>query len=311
MHSEYAVEPAAIGADWQTFRYLIEKFGFDKGRLISRMPRRWEKKVIAAAKEAGLSDVRMSSLIERLRDTRRLRVADFGRGYDPEASWIENALREHAKRPFRAIIAAAADKACKESLVPDECDDEHVLIATPISCDVPRTADALSDALLPLAYAAKEIDIVDPYFDLRQLGQDFIGPLNALLGKLAGLGSAGKMVRIHWHTHGTRPTDRDLANAAPGLTKGIIPPGFTVQLFEWEEIAGGEDFHDRYVLGDCGGIMVGAGLSAAGSQENATFSLLADAHAVALRKRFVVGGTTYRQIGRTVELRDDGLARLI
>ena len=71
MHSEYAVEPAAIGADWETFRYLIDKFGFDKGRLISRMPKRWEKKVIAAAKDAGLPDVRMKSLVERLRQTKK------------------------------------------------------------------------------------------------------------------------------------------------------------------------------------------------------------------------------------------------
>jgi len=49
---EYAVEPQAIGSSWQTFLYLIEKFGFDRGRLISRLPGKWEKKVIQAAKEA-------------------------------------------------------------------------------------------------------------------------------------------------------------------------------------------------------------------------------------------------------------------
>jgi hypothetical protein len=35
---EYAVEPRAIGSNWETFRYVIEKFGFDKGRLISDFP---------------------------------------------------------------------------------------------------------------------------------------------------------------------------------------------------------------------------------------------------------------------------------
>ena len=33
---EYAVEPRAIGSNWKDFKYLIEKFGFDRGRLISR-----------------------------------------------------------------------------------------------------------------------------------------------------------------------------------------------------------------------------------------------------------------------------------
>lgn len=311
MHSEYAVEPAAIGADWETFRYLIEKFGFDKGRLISRMPRRWEKKVIAVAKEAGISELQMKSLVERLKNTERQRVVDFGRVYDPEAGWMENALAEHAKRPFRAIIGAVAENSCSDSVAATLCDEDHDLIATPISCDVPRTADALADALLPLAYAANEIDIVDPYFELRTLGQDFVGPLSALLAKLSALGSAGKTVRIHWHTHGSRPRDQDLATAAPGLTRGIIPPGFTLHLIEWEEIAGGEDFHDRYVLADCGGIMVGAGLSVAGPQEHATFTLLADSHAGTLRQRFAASGVTFRQVGRTIELRDDGSAHLL
>ena len=44
MLSEYAVNPAAIGADWSTFKDLIDRFGADKGRLVSRLPKRWEKK---------------------------------------------------------------------------------------------------------------------------------------------------------------------------------------------------------------------------------------------------------------------------
>lgn len=44
MLSEYAVEPAAIGADWRTFKDLIDRFGADRGRLISRLPVKWEKR---------------------------------------------------------------------------------------------------------------------------------------------------------------------------------------------------------------------------------------------------------------------------
>ena len=101
---EYAVEPHAIGASWETFRYLIEKFGLDRGRLISRLPSKWEKKVIQAAKEAGVPDIRMASIVQRLRNP-KLRLADFGREYDSGKSWIDNALTEHQRAPFHAIIA--------------------------------------------------------------------------------------------------------------------------------------------------------------------------------------------------------------
>ena len=108
MLSEYAVDPAAIGADWRTFKDLIDRFGADRGRLISRLPVKWEKKVIEAAKEAGVPDVRMTDIVERLRNSKH-KVVDFIRTYDHGADWLGNALREHANQPFKAIICDARE----------------------------------------------------------------------------------------------------------------------------------------------------------------------------------------------------------
>ena len=41
MHYEYAVEPRTIAADWHTCRYISEKFGFDRGRILSLYPSQW------------------------------------------------------------------------------------------------------------------------------------------------------------------------------------------------------------------------------------------------------------------------------
>jgi hypothetical protein len=140
VHSEYAVEPAAIGADWNTFKYIIEKFGYDKGRLISRLPGKWEKKVLAAAKGAGVSDIQISSMIERLKNTNMTRIADFGRTYDGSQCWVDNALREHAVRPFRGIICAEKPAGCAEALTAADCDEENDLMEAPISRDVARVS---------------------------------------------------------------------------------------------------------------------------------------------------------------------------
>ena len=96
MLSEYAVDRAAIGANWRTFKDLIDRFGADRGRLISRLPAKWEKKVIQAARDAGVPDVRMTDIVERLRNSKH-KVVDFNRTYDHEADWIDNALREHGR----------------------------------------------------------------------------------------------------------------------------------------------------------------------------------------------------------------------
>jgi hypothetical protein len=49
--------------------------------------------------------------------------------------------------------------------------------------------------------------------------------------------------------------------------RGRLTPDSEIELIEWQEKPGGEDFHDRFVLSGTAGIMVGAGLSAAGANE--------------------------------------------
>lgn len=243
MHSEYAVEPAAMGADWQTFRFLIEKFGLDKGRLISRLPKKWESKVIQAAKESGVSAIKLTSMVERLKNTSRLRMADFGREYQPDQTWIENAVRQHADRPFRAIICAGEDRPCGEALGTDDCSDDHALFFAPISKDIPRTADAIADALAFLAMTAREIDLIDPFFDLRAAGSDYVSPLASLLARLSVLQASCKVIRVHFRTHDSRPPEDIFLRDLPRQTDGIIPAGFSLQFIEWSEIQGGDRPH--------------------------------------------------------------------
>lgn len=311
MHSEYAVEPAAMGADWQTFRYLFEKFGFDKGRVISRLPKAWEKRVISSAKEAGVPDVKMKSIIERLRGSKRIRVVELDRQYDPAIDWPDNARSEHAKRPFHAMIGCQKDATCAQAITPDECDDDNALLVAPTSKNIPRTPDEIASAVFLLALASKEIDLIDPYFDLRPVNGDYTGPLAALLGRLAATGCEPKTIRIHYRTHDKRPPDNLVARDAPGQTQGFLPAGYVLKLYEWQEIAGGEDFHDRFVLTECGGLTVGAGLSAAAPGETATISLLDYGNAQQLRARFADGATIYNKVGATVQIESGGIAKLI
>lgn len=311
MHSEYAVEPTAMGADWQTFRFLIEKFGLDKGRLISRLPKKWESKVIQAAKESGVSAIKLTSMVERLKNTSRLRVADFGREYQPDQTWIENAVREHADRPFRAIICAGEDRPCGEALGADDCSDDHALFLAPISKDIPRTADAIADALAFLAMTAREIDLIDPFFDLRAAGADYVSPLASLLARLSVLQASCKVIRVHFRTHDSRPPEDIFLRDLPRQTDGIIPAGFSLQFIEWSEIQGGEDFHDRFLLTDAGGLMLGAGFSADGANETVAFTLLDDAHAQTIRSRFADEAHVYEKVGSTVQIDSEGNASII
>lgn len=309
MLSEYAVEPAAIGADWRTFKDLIDRFGADKGRLISRLPTKWEKKVIQAAKDAGVPDVRMSSIIERLSHSKH-KVVDFNRDYDHEADWIGNALREHGTRPFKAIICGAGKGTSAEAMDPDDCSDAHPLFRATTSCDVTRIADQIADALHTMTAVSKEVDIVDPYFDLRPAKGNYLATLVSLLARLARAPGQTKAIRIHFRDHDTRPSAEILARDGSAQVKGLLPPGYRIEFYAWSEKLGGEDFHDRYVLTELGGIMIGAGLSADGPEESAAFTLLNFEHAQGLRSRFSDGSTVYARVGSAVRIHDDGSTEL-
>jgi hypothetical protein len=305
MLSEYAVEPAAIGADWRTFKDLIDRFGADKGRLISRLPNKWEKRVIEAAKNAGVPDIRITSIVERLRVSKH-KVADFRRTYDQSTDWVANALREHAHTPFKAVICCTTLPACTQAMQPDDCSDGHPLFGTATSRDVVRTADEIAGALHLITAVSKEVDIVDPYFDLRPTKGNYLGPLVSLLAKLRASPGQPKAIKIHFGDHVSRPPPAILARDCAAQVKGLLPPGYCLELYAWSQIQGGEDFHDRFVLTDLGGIMIGAGLSADGPAETAAFTLLDVDHVRRLRARYADGSTAYARIGSAVRIRDDG-----
>ena len=145
---EYAVEPKAIGASWESFRYLIEKFGLDRGRLISRFPKTWERKVIETAQEAGMADIKFQSLVNRLQKAKREVLIRAGRDYDPSiGDWLDNAIQQHTLDPFRAIIAFENRGNRNFILVNEEISEDHPLMEASSSREFPRTGEVLAEAM--------------------------------------------------------------------------------------------------------------------------------------------------------------------
>lgn len=309
MLSEYAVEPEAIGSDWRTFKDLIDRFGADKGRLISRLPSKWERMVKKAAKKAKVSDGDFLRIVELLNDSRR-KTVNFARTYDNEADWISNVLREHAAMPFKAVICGVGCTACAEAIQPDDCTDGHPLFGAAISRNVPRTADEIANALHPIVTVSKDIDIVDPYFDLRPSKGNYIGPLASLLAKLAADPGQPKVIRVHFRTHHTRLSAEELTREESTQIGKLLPSGYCLELYAWSEKNRGEHLHDRFVLTDLGGIMIGAGLSAEGPKKSANFTLLEFEHSQKLRGFFADGSTAYKRAGPAVRVRHDGIIEL-
>ncbi len=299
---EYAVEPQAIGSSWQDFRYLIEKFGFDRGRLISRLPGKWEKKVIQAAKEAGVPDVRMASIVERLRKA-KLAVVDFGRPYNSEMSWIDNVLAENQRAPFHAIIAQQNLGGNAAVLPVADVDEHQPLMAVVQDHAVAREAESIAAALGGFLRVSARILFIDPFFD--PYNARYKTTLRACLAIIKAY-NPNAACEIHYRYHKDKPANAELEREAKRLFNGVIPDGLAVLIYCWREKIGGADFHARYLLTDRGGVGIDAGFSAEGGHQTTDMHLMSVKLSQTRLTAFAKDATDFELVEPVLEIRSDG-----
>lgn len=302
---EYAVEPRAIGSDWQTFRFLMSLFGFDRGRLISHFPKRWFREVYTAA--AGVSDLQRKKIEESLNLAKRTKVVSFGRPYDPGlGDWLANALSQHAALPFRAIIANTTAAGEDGILDAAQFDESDPLMAAPHSWMVRRVGTELANAMAPMLKAARLLLFVDRYFDIRD--PRYLETLKACLD-VASAARGATRCEIHFGDHESRPSMKEVERMAAQWLHGVIPAGMTVALNAWQERPGGEDFHARDLLTDVGGINVEAGFSAERGRENVRLTLLSPNVWERTLQAFERTSAVYDLVEPVIEVSGDGSVR--
>jgi len=305
---EYAVEPRAIGSNWQNFRYLIEKFGFDRGRLISQFPKAWFREVYAASAE--LRPLERARLEESLRRAKQTKVIRNGRAYDPTlGTWLDNALAQHAAAPFHAIIAETKPAGQDLVLAAADVDETDPLMVSSHTWQVSRVGSVLADAMGPMLRSAKTLLFVDRFFDVRDAR--YLETLQACLEVVHSSGANGVRCEIHYCDHDSRPPADMIEREAYRWLQGVIPNGMSIALYAWQEKAGGEDFHARYLLTDVGGISVEAGFSADGAHQNVQLGLLATDFCQEKFNAFARASSVYSLVEPVLEILSDGTVRRI
>lgn len=289
---EYAVEPQAIGSSWATFRYIYEKFGFDKGRLISEYPKRWLREVYDAS--LGLPPLERKRIEEALSQARKNRLVRCARRYDPAVGdWLQNAMVEHGRSAFHAIIATENPNGEEFVLPADDLDELHPLIAVAHDCAVQRDAASLAAAMREMLRFGSRILFVDPFFD--PYNQRYKSTLRACL-KIVGTSNADAACEIHYRHHDNKPANAELERDAANLFRGVIPDGMSVSVFCWKEKEGGADFHARYLLTEKGGIGIDAGFSAEGNHQTTDMHLMSYALTQEKLKSFARDATDYELV---------------
>ena len=305
---EYAVEPKAIGESWENFTSLISLFGFERGRLISRFPKTWERQVIETAQATGMKEVKLQSLKNRLRKAKTGALIRTGRHYDPATGdWLDNAIRQHAFDPFRAIIASENPGNKDFILLVDETgeiNDDTSLMKASSTVEVPRTGEALAGAMSLLLKSAKEMLVIDRYFNLEnELYKETLREFFSVISKRQ---LTDVSCEIHCHDHKERPSINYVGSKSANWLADIMPEGMSLKLFVWQEKNESSDFHARFLLTDLGGINVEAGFSADGSHQKVLLTLLNPDLCREKLAMFRRDSTDYKLIEPVLEVSSDG-----
>ncbi len=263
---EFAVEPGCVAESFERFRYITEKFGFDHGRVISRLPARWEKAVLDQTSEKGVGRSRM---VAKLRQMKRQSLISRSRAFDPNLDWLCNAETNHDSDPFHAVLAEKNPR--DRGFVFRVCNLAGDLppLSTPREERVPRTASALAASIELLLQVSREVIFVDPYFDPGK--RRWQNTLREFLRVATERGH--QLLRCEYHL-------RDKLGLAyfqsqiQSRIEPIIPAGLSIKFIRWSDAQTEAELHPRYVLTDLGGVRIEHGLDEKPGGANTDVSLL-------------------------------------
>lgn len=174
----------------------MEKFGLGQPRIVSRYPKRWKRLVWGAFQSANDFEAkRMEELLARLGE-RMVQRRNFI--WEPTRTWIENAQREHARIPFRAILARGNPAGHPGTVTAEELDDSAPLWAVPRGITVARSADQMATAVAAMLRIAQVVLFVDPHFGPER--PRYRRPLEALLGAVVKGRPLEIPARVEVHT---------------------------------------------------------------------------------------------------------------
>ena len=260
---EYALEPEMVST-WGSLhnsRFFLREFGLNQGRLVSQYPKQWIKKVWESFEEVDHNDRRrLVELLVQLKKT-MIKRKDYI-WEDARKNWLENALLEHDRHPFRVLIAKKNPENKPEILTEDAVYNSPCPgWDNPHGVSVYRKAHDMASSTGALLSHCRWIKFVDPYFS--QCKRRHKLSMTEFFYILANSRPVGPPDKIEIHTSGGGASNDYLKE----FYEKIIPKDLKVSLYQWQQKPGGPRLHNRYILTDLGGVSFQHGLDTGGDGE--------------------------------------------
>jgi len=275
---EYALDPALVARwhDRKEYLFFDEKFGIATRRLVSIYPNKWQKMIWEAFRSGEHADdqnaeLHLGALIGHLKENAIKRRSTFSE----IPSWLDRTVKEHSERPFYAILTIRSEQLHRDIINTTQLIERgHDKWAVPGLPMTPRRASEVADLIAPVLRACKHAIFVDPYFDPAKA--KFKRPFKAMIEKMFEWRDGSEELTIELHTGIERyfksPYSpirnavsenlkyHELVDSCCAKLPDIVPSGIKIRLVVWKKRDNGQELHNRYVLTDFAGIILGAGL---------------------------------------------------
>jgi hypothetical protein len=187
-------------------------------------------------------------------------------------NWLQNILAEHALQPFHAIVTPQAAGDCREVTTPD-VDLNGNIWSVARTKRIERTGEAPAAALAPMLNSARTVTIFDPVF--RPV-QRFDAPIKSLLDACAHRGLMTEVRILIRERDDDRPWkmfEKDCERL-----RSLVPEGVILELVYIPEASAGTRLHNRFVLTESCGVLLGNSIDEGRPGEMNDVALMDDTH---------------------------------
>jgi hypothetical protein len=269
MFYEYALEPTVI-CSWERARYFLDAVGPWKGRFLAKLPKTWARAVLDGLTCGDVEKKRIEAKLEQVIRNRCFSLRVVGE-FRPTISWLDNARAEHARREFRAIIAAVGSGG-PPVLDAGSVDESEPLWRVEQGQLVARDSAVIAQAVGHLLAVSRHLLVIDPYFRANHPTKSDVLSACCLV-----LPPTGSRVDVHAALGGERDPTYDQAKAdALRLLPRILPTGLTATVSFWLPRNGGQRLHNRYLLTEVGGVQFGDGIERGAAGQYDRVSIVED-----------------------------------
>lgn len=284
---EYALDPSVLfswAANRRNYAEFMREYGLGTPRLISSFPKKRASKLRSyllknsPSENDSLQGRRHQEMVVKITESLILRDGQN----ITDASWNEITKTEHERAPF-GVVVSSNEIDIDQNITPDNMYSPDSIWEHSRQSNFPRTLDGIFTELRDLLRLSTEkIVIVDAY----GWSQDAINTIQHIINSIHEDRVNSKCPSITLYYKEKLGSNNTGIGSPPGcrvkqqIMEGLSSDCSDINLivFELRETEGSDAFHNRCVLTEHGGIILGHGIGVSGNESHTDEAILMEAN---------------------------------